>query len=94
MHWHGILQTLSNNMDGAVGVTQQKIKVGESFTYDFLVDGPGTFWYHAHHMTQYMQGIRSPLIVLDPLETMYTNRILMLSDWYHDVSIRRHKNFK
>lgn len=86
MHWHGILQTLSNNMDGAVGVTQRVIEVGDTFTYDFLVDGPGTFWYHAHFMTQYMQGSRGALIVLDPSETMYTNRVVMLTDWYHDVS--------
>jgi iron transport multicopper oxidase len=86
MHWHGIRQTLSNNMDGAVGVTQLAIKVGETFTYDFKVDGAGTFWYHAHFMTQYMQGMRGALIVQNPLETMYSNRIVMLADWYHEVS--------
>lgn len=86
MHWHGIRQTLSNNMDGAVGVTQVAIKVGETFTYDFLVDGAGTFWYHAHFMTQYMQGMRGALIIKDPEETMYSNRIMMLADFYHEVN--------
>lgn len=88
MHWHGILQTLSNNMDGVVSVTQSTIKVGETFEYNFLVDGAGTFWYHAHFTTQYMQGARAALIVLDPSETIYTNRVLMLADWYHDVSLK------
>jgi iron transport multicopper oxidase len=87
MHWHGILQTLSNNMDGVVGVTQSKIMVGETFEYNFLVDEAGTFWYHAHFTTQYMQGARAALIVLDPLETIYTNRVVMLADWYHEVSL-------
>jgi iron transport multicopper oxidase len=89
VHWHGIRQTLSNNMDGAVGITQLPIKVGETFTYDFVVDGAGTFWYHAHFMTQYMQGMRGALIVQDPMETMYSNRIVMLADWYHEVSPNR-----
>ena len=72
-------------MDGVVHVTQNVISMGETFVYDFLVEGPGTFWYHAHFKTQYMAGVRASLIVLDPLEKMYTDRILMLADWYHEV---------
>ena len=72
-------------MDGVIHVTQNAIQVGETFVYDFFVDGPGTFWYHAHHKTQYMAGVRASLIVLDPLENMYSDRILMLADWYHEV---------
>ena len=86
VHWHGILQTLSNNMDGIVEVTQYAIEKGETYEYNFLVDGPGTFWYHTHFATQYMAGARAGLIVLDPLEKIYVDRILMLSDWYHEVS--------
>ena len=85
IHWHGIRHPLSNNMDGIIHVTQNAIQVGETFVYDFFVDGPGTFWYHAHHKTQYMAGVRASLIVLDPLENMYSDRILMLADWYHEV---------
>jgi FtsP/CotA-like multicopper oxidase with cupredoxin domain len=87
VHWHGIRHTLSNNMDGVVEVTQKAIKMGETFEYDFLVDGPGSFWYHTHFATQYMAGARAALIVLDPTETMYEDRIVMVADWYHDVSI-------
>ena len=86
IHWHGIRHTLSNNMDGVVEVTQYAIKKGETFEYNFLVDGPGTFWYHTHFATQYMAGARGGLIVLDPTEKIYVDRILMLSDWYHEVS--------
>ena len=86
MHWHGIRHTLSNNMDGVVHITQNVIAMGETFVYDFFVDGPGTFWYHAHFKTQYMAGVRASLVVLDPSEKMYTDRILMLADWYHEVA--------
>jgi iron transport multicopper oxidase len=85
IHWHGIRHTLSNDMDGVVAITQQVIPVGGTFVYDFLVDGPGSFWYHAHFKTQYMEGMRAALIVLNPAETMYTDRYIMLADWYHEV---------
>ena len=75
-------------MDGVIAVTQRTIPVNGSFVYDFLVDGAGSFWYHAHAKNQYMAGIRGALIVLDPAQKMYANRFIMLADWYHTVSKR------
>lgn len=37
LHWHGISQKGSNEMDGADMVTQCPIPPGESFTYNFVV---------------------------------------------------------
>lgn len=37
LHWHGISQYGSANMDGTAGVTQCPIPPGSSFTYDFEV---------------------------------------------------------
>lgn len=37
LHFHGIFQNGTTNMDGAVGVTQCSIPIGGSFTYDFKV---------------------------------------------------------
>ena len=44
MHFHGINQVWSPDMDGATGSTQCPIPPGSSLTYRFTVDGPGTFW--------------------------------------------------
>lgn len=37
IHWHGIRQIGSNEMDGVTGVTQCAIPPGDTFTYDFTV---------------------------------------------------------
>jgi FtsP/CotA-like multicopper oxidase with cupredoxin domain len=46
IHWHGI--DVPNSQDGVAGVTQDAIKPGQSFTYRFFTNDPGTYWYHSH----------------------------------------------
>lgn len=58
---------------------------------------PGTYWYHAHDAGQYPDGLRGPLIVHDP-DSPYKDdydeeRVLTLSDWYHDQMPGLIKNF-
>lgn len=82
LHFHGIYQNGSTEMDGVTGVSQCPIQPGGSFTYNFTVslsntltqantnnlkiDQPGTYWYHSHETAQYPDGLRGPLIVNDP----------------------------
>lgn len=47
VHWHGI--QLPNKMDGVPNVTQDSIKPGESFTYEFPVTRIQDTWYHSHY---------------------------------------------
>jgi len=47
VHFHG--QRLPNDMDGVPHVTQDPIKPGESFTYEFTARTPGSHMYHSHH---------------------------------------------
>ncbi|KHO01937.1 Cupredoxin [Metarhizium album ARSEF 1941] len=88
LHFHGLFQNGTNNMDGPSGVTQCSIPPGNSFTYNFTVNQPGTYWYHSHNDGQYPDGLRGPLVVHDP-EFPYKSEVdeeivLTLSDWYHD----------
>ncbi len=46
VHFHGINDT--SQMDGVAGITQDPIEPGETFTYSFNIDEPGTYMYHAH----------------------------------------------
>ncbi|MHB1846671.1 MAG: multicopper oxidase family protein [Deltaproteobacteria bacterium] len=46
VHWHGVL--LPNGMDGVQGLTQPKIRPGETFTYEFTLRQHGTQMYHPH----------------------------------------------
>ena len=47
VHWHGIL--LPNAMDGVTYVTQEPIKPGQTWTYEFLLRNSGSHMYHSHH---------------------------------------------
>ncbi|KAL5326337.1 hypothetical protein ACEPPN_004021 [Leptodophora sp. 'Broadleaf-Isolate-01'] len=88
LHFHGILQRGTNEMDGAGQVTQCSVPPGHSFTYRFTVDKPGTYWYHSHTGGQYPDGLRGPLIVHDPDDPYHGQYdeevVLTTSDWYHD----------
>ena len=103
IHWHGIRQVGTSLSDGVPPVTQREIgaatgnrsRVGgyaaataPTFTYDFVLDSPGSFWYHSHSGVQYMDGLRGALIVTDPYalapfsEDAYTHSpVLFATDW-------------
>ncbi|MHB8620740.1 MAG: multicopper oxidase family protein, partial [Chloroflexota bacterium] len=63
VHWHGV--DVPNAMDGVPDVTQKPIPRGGTFTYQFVVSTPGTYWYHSHvnEMTQVRSGLYGPFIV-------------------------------
>jgi FtsP/CotA-like multicopper oxidase with cupredoxin domain len=63
VHWHGV--DVPNAEDGVAGVTQDAIHEGEDHTYRFVVDDPGTYWYHSHQVshTQVLRGLYGPLVV-------------------------------
>ncbi|KAI7316702.1 putative multicopper oxidase, type 1 [Hortaea werneckii] len=93
IHWHGIYQTGTPHMDGTVGITQCPIPPGGKFTYEFTVrDQSGTYWWHGHNGMQASDGMYGPLIIHgrkeDELQRIKydTDRVVMLSDHYHDLS--------
>lgn len=92
IHWHGIHQKTTPYFDGTAGVSQCGIPPGRSLLYNFTVDDQfGTFWWHAHHEAQAMDGILGPLVVHAPEEAQVReqydqDRIVILQDWYHDPS--------
>ncbi|KAK4191182.1 putative iron transport multicopper oxidase FET3 [Podospora australis] len=96
LHFHGINQVLTPEMDGPSGVTQCPLPPGSSLTYNFVVDIGGTFWYHSHNMGQYPDGLRGPFIVHDPNDpyagTYDEEVILTVSDWYHNESLPMVRN--
>ncbi len=89
IHWHGTHQIGSWQSDGVPDITQQAIQPGDTFTYKFKADRPGTLWYHCHFNVNEHVGIRGmwgPMIVdpKDPLpieKTVTKNVIMMLSSW-------------
>ncbi len=88
LHWHGIFQKGTNDMDGPPGVVACEIAPGESFTYNFAINQPGTYWYHSHTAGQYPDGLRGPIIVNDPYSPYKgqydAELVVTVADWYHD----------
>ncbi len=91
IHWHGFYQHKNWNNDGVPGITQPGpgIKPGETFTYHWVAEKPGTMWYHCHVNANEHTGIRGMWgpIVVDPkkptaLEKKVTKDIIMMmSSW-------------
>ena len=64
LHWHGV--DVPNAMDGVAGVTQDAVPVGGEFSYRFVADQAGSYWYHSHQVSnpQVAGGLLGSLVVL------------------------------
>jgi FtsP/CotA-like multicopper oxidase with cupredoxin domain len=83
VHWHGVF--VPNGMDGVGGLTQNYIKPGKTFKYEFTFGKPGTFMYHPHfdEMTQIALGMVG-MIVVHPRERAETRRVRDYSLMLHE----------
>lgn len=63
LHWHGV--DVPNAADGVAGVTQDAVPVGGEFTYRFVAQQAGTFWYHSHQVSheQVQRGLLGALVI-------------------------------
>lgn len=64
IHFHGL--TTPNSMDGVTYATQDPVKTGETFTYEWTVqDTPAVGMYHSHHnaVEQVPDGLAGAFIV-------------------------------
>ena len=64
LHWHGY--DVPAAMDGVAGVTQDEVPIGGEFTYRFVANQIGTYWYHSHQVSnpQVIGGLFGALLVL------------------------------
>jgi FtsP/CotA-like multicopper oxidase with cupredoxin domain len=84
IHWHGVRQLHSNQMDGTNGITECPIAPGQSKIYTFKATQYGTSWYHSHYSVQYGDGLVGPIIINGPTSSNYDIDLgaLPLTDWY------------
>ncbi len=63
VHWHG--QRVPNDQDGVGFLTQDAIKPGDTYTYEFVAGPFGSHMYHSHHNAaeQVTRGLLGALIV-------------------------------
>lgn len=81
IHWHGI--HIRNDMDGAPPLTGEAAAAGATLEYDFIVDHPGTYWYHSHSGLQADEAMLGALIVEDPSDPYEADadHVIILDDW-------------
>jgi len=86
VHWHGI--ALRADMDGVPPATQAAVRAGSNFTYRFIADAPGTYFFHPHVGVQLDRGLYAPLVVEDPKEPLqYDDEwVVVLDDWVDGVT--------
>lgn len=86
MHWHGI--RLRNPADGVPDFTQDAIRPGDAFVYEFTPPDAGTYFFHSHVGTQLDRGLYAPLIVEAAREQLSYDEeaVLVLDDWLDGVA--------
>ena len=64
IHWHGL--RLPDAEDGVAGITQNAVRPGGTFVYEFVANDAGTYWYHSHQDTYYQlpKGLFGSLVIL------------------------------
>lgn len=84
VHWHGMHQPGTWQMDGVADVSRPPISDGQEFTYEFTATPAGTHWYHSHTGVQYSDGLIGPLIVEDERPPAKYDRevVLLINDWF------------
>ncbi|KAL5765952.1 hypothetical protein ACOSP7_016569 [Xanthoceras sorbifolium] len=64
IHWHGVRQFRSGWADGPAYITQCRIQTGQSYVYNFTIDGQrGTTWWHTH-ISWLRSTFYGPIIIL------------------------------
>lgn len=89
VHFHGLFQNGTNQMDGPEMITQCPIPPGETMLYNFTLTQVGTFWYHSHTQGQYGDGMRGVFIIEDDEKVPFEydeEVILTLAEHYHEYS--------
>ncbi|XP_069141122.1 uncharacterized protein [Argopecten irradians] len=85
IHWHGLPQHGTPWMDGVPFITQCPILSGQTFTYDFIAEPKGTFWYHAHTGSMRSNGLNGAFIIREPLSTI-PEHIMVVQGYNHNRS--------
>jgi FtsP/CotA-like multicopper oxidase with cupredoxin domain len=85
IHWHGLRQLGSVEMDGVNAITQCPIAPGDSFTYKFRAMQYGSSWYHSHYSLQYADGLVGPMTIYGPSSANYDTAKdpILMTDWNH-----------
>ncbi|KAJ5261097.1 extracellular dihydrogeodin oxidase/laccase [Penicillium angulare] len=88
LHFHGIRQNFTNQMDGVPSITQCPIAPGDSYTYRWRAIEYGTGWYHSYFYVQAWNGVFGGIIINGPATANYDIDLghVFLNDRYHQTA--------
>ncbi|KAF4847794.1 Laccase [Colletotrichum siamense] len=88
LHFHGIRQNYTDQMDGVPSITQCPIAPGDTYTYKWRAVEYGTGWYHSHFYVQAWDGVFGGITINGPATANYDVDLghLFLNDWYHQTA--------
>lgn len=94
IHFHGMRQLGSNEMDGVPSITQCALAPGEKMTYTFVAENYGSSWYHSHFALQTYDGVFGPMIIHGPSSEEYDidAGFAVLQDWGHESVNEQYHN--
>ncbi len=87
VHFHGL--EVPNDQDGVPFITQQPVKPGQSYTYEFTAPNPGSHMYHSHHNSAKQVGLGLlGAFIIEPkqkraIEKVDVDYVLILNDGMH-----------
>jgi FtsP/CotA-like multicopper oxidase with cupredoxin domain len=88
IHWHGMTQLGTWQMDGVANISQEPIPPGQTFEYRFKAEPAGTHLWHSHTGVQYGEGMFGMLIVEaadEPYRGDYdAEQTACINDWFHE----------
>jgi len=86
MHFHGVRQLWTNEMDGVPSITQCPLSGnGDQMTYRWVASQYGSSWYHSHYSLQAWEGAVGPMFIHGPSTAEYDIDLgpVMIQDWLH-----------
>jgi FtsP/CotA-like multicopper oxidase with cupredoxin domain len=85
IHFHGIRQLMTNQMDGVPSITQCPTPPRSSMTYTWRATEYGSSWYHSHIGLQAWEGVVGGIVINGPATANYDvdKGTLFLLDWSH-----------
>ncbi|KAI3528810.1 multicopper oxidase [Colletotrichum filicis] len=88
LHFHGIRQNWTDQMDGVPSITQCPIAPNDTYTYKWRAVEYGTGWYHSHFYVQAWDGVFGGITINGPASANYDVDLghLFLNDWYHQTA--------
>jgi FtsP/CotA-like multicopper oxidase with cupredoxin domain len=86
LHFHGIRQNGTNEMDGVSSITQCPIAPGKSMTYKWTANSYGSSWWHSHYALQTYEGVFGPIVINGPAAMEYDDEVVVMAqDWNHNT---------